>query len=219
MDSDPYAILTLINMHTYHERPAVKSLAAYLLSKSAQLQPRMHSILQSLFSQTEQHVGLIICERLVNMPVQIVPPMYRMLLDELHAAIGAGKPFSYFIFLSRTYHLSDNEESELGARRPEGSKAKKAKKAKTSASSLPQVGEEYDLLRRRPEDGVYPFHPEDLLIMQIAECSMDYKFDKAQEGARDKDSFGLDIRGRAMLVKAEKFEDIVKRMSSVYNTT
>lgn len=55
--------------------------------------------------------------------------------------------------------------------------------------------------------------------MQMAECSMDYKFDKAPEGVRDKDSFGLDTRGRAMLVKAEKFEDLVMRMSEVYNTT
>ena len=69
----------------------------------------------------------------------------------LHQLQGKPYKFSHFIFLSRTYHLSVNEESELGARRPEGRnpKSKKAKKAKISASALPQVGEEYDLLDRK----------------------------------------------------------------------
>ena len=30
-------------------------------------------------AKNERPVGLVICERLVNMPVQVVPPMYRML--------------------------------------------------------------------------------------------------------------------------------------------
>ncbi|KAM6497776.1 p21-C-terminal region-binding domain containing protein [Amanita muscaria] len=240
MDSDPYALLTMINMHTNHvrmllqafsakllvtmtsqERPAIKSLAAYLLSKAAQIQPKLHSTLQTLFSQPETHVGLVICERLVNMPVQIIPPMYRMLLEELRNALSAGKPykFSHLIFLSRTYHLSNDEESELAAHRSQNSptaKSKKSKKAKTGAAQ-PQVGEEYDLMKKRPEDGIYPFHPEDLLIMQLAEYSMDYKFDKAPEGPREKESFGLDTRGRVMLLRAEKFEELVKKMTQVYN--
>jgi protein BCP1 len=33
------------------------------------------------------HAGLIISERLINMPPQIMPPMYKMLGDELQNAI------------------------------------------------------------------------------------------------------------------------------------
>ena len=32
-------------------------------------------------------MNLVICERLVNMPVQVVPPMYRMLVDEIDGAL------------------------------------------------------------------------------------------------------------------------------------
>ena len=64
-------------------------MAAYFLSKSAQTDPAMHSALQSIFSTAEAHVGLVICERLVNMPVQIIPPMYSMLLEELRNALSA----------------------------------------------------------------------------------------------------------------------------------
>jgi len=221
-ESDPYAILTVINMHEHHERPAIRSLAAYFLSKSAQAQPAMHSALQTIFSTAENHVGLIICERLVNMPVQIIPPMYKMLLDELRNALSAGKPykFSHLLFLSRTYHLSDGEESALANSAPTRQtnvKYKKSKKVKAGPEF--EVGDEYDLLKRRPEDGIYPFHPEDLLIMQAAECAMDYVFDKAPEEPRERDAFGLDTRGRLMLARADKLEELVARMSDVYKAT
>jgi hypothetical protein len=46
------------------------------------------------------HVGLVICERLVNMPVQVVPPMYRMLVDEIDAALrDVRSPSPSFSFL------------------------------------------------------------------------------------------------------------------------
>ena len=49
----------------------------------------MHSALQNIFSTAEAHAGLVICERLVNMPVQIIPPMYSILLEELRHALSA----------------------------------------------------------------------------------------------------------------------------------
>ncbi|PFH48289.1 hypothetical protein AMATHDRAFT_92948, partial [Amanita thiersii Skay4041] len=209
-ESDPYAILSLINMHAYHEHPSIKALAAYFLCKAAQANPTMHTALQTLFSQSQPHVGLVICERLINMPVQVIPPMYRLLLDELQNALSADKPykFSHILFLSRTYHLSNDEESALAnsisPRQANGkSNNKKSKKAKTADMAGAGIAEEYNLLTRRPSDGIYPFHPEDLVIMQMAECTMDYKFDKAPAEPREKDAFGLDVRGRAILVRAD----------------
>ena len=37
--------------------------------------------------EKERHVGLVICERLVDMPVQVVPPMYRVLVDKIEGAL------------------------------------------------------------------------------------------------------------------------------------
>jgi len=47
---------------------------------------QFHATLRTLFSQNQQHVGLVISERLINMPVQVVPPMYKMLADEIRQA-------------------------------------------------------------------------------------------------------------------------------------
>ena len=37
--------------------------------------------------QSANHVGLVFSERLINMPVQLMPPTYRMLEEELRWAV------------------------------------------------------------------------------------------------------------------------------------
>lgn len=69
--------------------PSIKALAQYILAKSAG-NPAAHAALQTLLGpqglQSQNHVGFVFSERLVNMPVQVVPHMYRMLADEIQWA-------------------------------------------------------------------------------------------------------------------------------------
>ena len=44
-------------------------------------------------------MGLVICERLVNMPVQVVPPMYRMLVGGIDGALRDVRSASSFFLL------------------------------------------------------------------------------------------------------------------------
>jgi len=74
--------------------PSIKALASYMLQKSIPDQT-FHTALQSLF-QSQNHVGFVFCERLINMPVQVIPPMYRMLNDEIKWAVDDVRlPHSY----------------------------------------------------------------------------------------------------------------------------
>lgn len=69
------------------DHPSIKSLTGYFLSK-ANPDPALRAVLEdALASSSNNHVGLILSERLVNMPVQIIPPMYRMLADEIKWAV------------------------------------------------------------------------------------------------------------------------------------
>ena len=79
------------------EHPSIKSLTEYLLSKTNP-DPALRAILEeTLAPSSNNHVGLIFSERLVNMPVQIIPPMYRMLADEIKWAIEeVGSPLAIF---------------------------------------------------------------------------------------------------------------------------
>lgn len=65
----------------------IKELANYILSRS-KTTPGLHEKLQKLLLPTaESHTGLILTERLINVPTEIVPPMYKMLLEEITWAI------------------------------------------------------------------------------------------------------------------------------------
>ncbi|KAJ8088850.1 Mss4p nuclear export [Marasmius tenuissimus] len=205
-ESDPYALLTVVNMHVHKDHPSVKALGSYILEKSSP-NTALHNYLQGLFSQTENHVGLVICERLINMPVETVPPMYRMLTEELKMVISQNAPFKFtdLIFISRTYHLTEEEESFL----INNATAKSSTKKRSKKAQEPPEEE-------RPADGLYDFHPEDIHIKALSSHFVDYKFTTAPTEPRDKESFGLDTRGRVMLVPSPRFEDLVNRISEAY---
>jgi protein BCP1 len=74
------------------DHPSIESLIKYFLSK-ANPNPALRSVLEdALAPSSNAHVGLILSERLVNMPVQIIPPMYRMLADEIQWAVEEVSP-------------------------------------------------------------------------------------------------------------------------------
>jgi len=68
------------------DHPSIKSLTGYFISKTNP-SPAFRAALEDALASPNDHVGLILSERLVNMPVQIVPPMYRMLADEIKWAV------------------------------------------------------------------------------------------------------------------------------------
>ncbi|THH23179.1 hypothetical protein EUX98_g8004 [Antrodiella citrinella] len=150
-ESDPYAFLTVLNMHVHQTRPFVKALVEYILVKSSP-DTALHNTLRNLVGpaglSSQNHVGYIFSERLINMPVQTVPPMYRMLGEEITGALEDNEPFkfSHLLFISRIYRLTTEEASDLEARAP------KTKRHKGS-----------DVLT----DGVHSFHPEDDVIAKV----------------------------------------------------
>ncbi|KAF5376969.1 hypothetical protein D9615_007236 [Tricholomella constricta] len=212
INSDPYAVLTVLNMHVHHEHPSIKAIANYALQKTAAADPAFHSTLQALFSQSQAHVGFVFCERLINMPVQVIPPMYSMLTKELQWAIDDNEPytFTHYLFISRTYHLSPDEESALvNSAPPNAPRSRSQKKSKRSTA----------LTGAHPDpapDGIYPYHPEDEYIKLAATHTLDYRFTTSPAEPREKDAFGLDTRGRIMLVPADRFPALVLKMAEVY---
>ena len=61
------------------------------LARSSAFHAQLSALLQNPVEEAaeakKQHVGLVLSERMVNMPTQIVPPMYRMLQEELQWAV------------------------------------------------------------------------------------------------------------------------------------
>lgn len=90
--------------------PAIAPLMSYLLNKSTP-NSALHTLLSTLFSNDSSptastsanptHVGLVLSERLVNMPVQVVVPMFRMLEEELEWAreeVSSSLPLKIYFY-------------------------------------------------------------------------------------------------------------------------
>ncbi|KAF8555929.1 hypothetical protein OG21DRAFT_1495942 [Imleria badia] len=166
--SAAYAILTVISCR---DHPGLQTVVDHVLSKTS-ADEVFHNTLSLLLQN--HHVGLVLSERLINMPVQVMGPMYRMLCEEIDEAIGDGEAykFTHYLFVSRVYRLTAEEEA--------AQRNTKRHRADTR------------------HDGVYGFHGEDEEIIQHATHSVTYE------------------SGRAMLVPAEKFKEMVKNMETMY---
>ncbi|KZT42870.1 hypothetical protein SISSUDRAFT_956255, partial [Sistotremastrum suecicum HHB10207 ss-3] len=195
-ESDPLAFLTVLNMHVHRENASIRALAQYFLDKSKS-NGDLHKELSTLFDRGVEppNVGLVLTERLINMPVEIVPPMYRMLADEIQWALEEDEPyqFSHLIFVSRTYRLT--AEDEIGMDVDERPAKKKRKDGRPTLANATGRG------------GTYSFHPEDECIQRFATYTHDFNFTNSQP--REKDSFGLDVAARMFLVPQKRFSDLV----------
>ena len=145
-----------------------------------------------LLQDPSAQVGLVLTERLINMPPEIAPPLYSMLIDEIEAAVEDHEPyeFSHFLILSRTYHEVESNLEVEGERRK--------KKAKEEAP-------------------LFYFHPEDEVLQKHAAAHGSFQFTKEDEAVADSkrafQEMGVKTTGCMILIEAAKFEGAVKAIN------
>lgn len=209
LESDPYAFLTVLNLHehkvrfttavpslyfpanTTQDKQVVKDLTKYFAQKA--LSSSSLSQLPSLLDPSSPfQVGLILTERFINMPSEIVPPMYTMLQEEIQWALNEKEPyqFSHYLILSKTY-LEIESKLDMEDNRPNKKK------------------------RKDGDAEVFYFHPEDEVLHKHALAHATYEYTKqGDEGASDaKRAFqdaGIKPMGHLILIEASKFADAVK---------
>ena len=160
-------------------------------------EPSLQALRQLLDPFTDAQVGLVLTERLVNMPADVVPEMYRMLLEELQWAIDDKEnyDFSHFLVWSRTYREVESQLDKEG----DGP----SKKARLDT-------------KRRPvdPDQRFYFHPEDEILHRFAagHASFDYATARAEGAADSKRAFqdkGVDSQLHLILIEKSRFRDAV----------
>ena len=157
------------------------------------------SQIRELFSQSNTaQVGLILTERLINIPSEVVPPMYNMLLEEISWAVEEKEPytFSHYLILSKTYQ-------EIVSSLDEDKPQKKKKKRKSSDTE-------------QGNDTFY-FHPEDEVLHRQASAYGSFSYVKEEDDgqADSKRAFqdlGIKPQGHMILLEAPKFESTVKAL-------
>ena len=145
-------------------------------------------------------LGLVLTERLINIPSEVVPPMYNMLLEEITWAVEDEEPyeFTHYLIFSKTYQevMSALDEEDV----PKQKKQRKAGKKETTET--------------------FYFHPEDEVLRKHAAAfgSFDY-----QKEARESDSkrafqeLGIKPEGHLILIEAARFEGAVKSLQDYFN--
>lgn len=187
--NDAYAFLTVLNLAEHAEKQGVSSLIQYLIAKF-----RTNEALAPVADllTARKPVGLVLAERLLNMPPEIVPPMYSMLLDEVEAAVEDKEPyeFSHYLIISKTYN-------EIASTLNDGERRKK--KAKEGDAPL------------------FFFHPEDEVLQKHAAAYGTYEYTKEDESVADSkrafQEMGVKSYGSAILIEASKLQGAVKAMS------
>lgn len=186
--NDAYALLTVLNTAVHQNKEPMNAILKYLVNK-AQSNPSLAPVANVLNSG--KHVGLIFSERLINMPSELAPPLYSMLVDEVEAAVEDKEPyeFSHYLILSKTYQ---ELESKLDQ---ENQKRKKAKE----------------------EAGVYYFHVEDEVLQKHAEAYGNFNYTKEDESVADSkrafQEMGVKAHGHMILIEASKFPGAVKAVN------
>ncbi|KAJ6119591.1 Protein bcp1 [Penicillium sp. IBT 18751x] len=198
-ESDPYAFLTVLNLQEHKDKPVIQELTKYIKTKAA-ANPAL-SALHELISQTPvPPIGLILTERVINMPSEVIPPMYNMLLEEMAWAIQDNEPynFSHYVIISKNYQEVESK-LDLEEARPQ----KKKKKAGENAQQ-------------------FFFHPEDEVLQRNAVCSgtLEYTHQQDDGHSDSKRAFqevGIRTNGSLTLIDGSKFEAAVKAVTEYLN--
>lgn len=191
--SDPYAVLTALNLNHHRTKPVILNLTRYILSRAkASGNPGLQQLEKLLVPDSKAQVALVLNERFINFPHQVIPPMYNLMLEEIDLAVKDNEPynFTHYLILSRTYQEVD---SKLDAEdeRP-SKKGKKAGDAET-----------------------FYFHAEDEVWQKHSLGYSNYEYEKeADEGASDSKRVfaeaGIKPQGHMILIDGKKFQTAVK---------
>ncbi|EFX03260.1 hypothetical protein CMQ_3189 [Grosmannia clavigera kw1407] len=223
--NDAYALVTALSMRELSGKPAMATLTRYLAEKAAAQvsgPPALGSLLPGLLAQqtassdaTAPHVGLVLSERLVNMPAEVAPPMFTMLADEIEAAVEDGEPygFTHYLVLSKTYQevqsslavVVDSDEEDGSSRG--GGRRKKARSSGAGADGASPI---------------FHFHPEDEVLQRHALAYGTYAFTKADEAVADSkrafQDMGVQAHGLLILIEADKLAGAIKAMGEYLQT-
>jgi protein BCP1 len=174
----------------------IKDLTTYL-SKHSTSNPALSALGPLLEPTSPAQVGLILTERFINVPHEIVPPMYTMLQEEVAWALEEKEPyaFTHYLVLSKTY---TEVASELqSADQPPSKKKKGGKK----------------------EEETFYFHPEDEALQKhaLAWGSFEYETpvdDGASDSKRAFQELGVKPKGHLILIEKDKFEGAVTALKT-----
>ncbi|KAK4671267.1 Mss4p nuclear export [Podospora pseudoanserina] len=198
--NDAYAFLTVLNIQEHSPtKPVVRQLAEYLADRATKSQDETLAkvVPEVLLGEGKQQVGLVLAERLLNMPAEVIPPMWSCMIDEIEAAVEDKEPyeFTHYLVLSRTYLEVESTLNQT---------ERKSKRSKATGE-------------------LQYFHPEDEEMRKFATAAGSFEYTKEGQAAvadskRAFQEMGIKPVGFMMLIEAEKFPKAVQGITEYVAT-
>ncbi|PVU99747.1 hypothetical protein BB560_005460 [Smittium megazygosporum] len=202
-EEDPYAFFTVLNLTEYKEKQCIKQIVNYLVGKSESNKNAHLKLVDLVVDQNNgklPEVGLLLHERLPNMPPQIVPPMMKMLFEEIQWAIEDKEryEFEWYILVSPTFkEISPNKSKSSGSATDPSGKKKHAKSF----------------------DHISYLHQEDEFIAPFADFSFDFKLSNSTRPTGTLNAFGeysLNFRRRCFVFHKDKLPLIYDKLETLF---
>lgn len=102
-ESDPYAFLAPISVKDAKTTDYYK----YINNSDLDLSTQLAKV-------SNKKVALLMNERLINMPIQVVPALYKIVLEEAEKSEGAA--YDYYLIPSRKYEVNDEADNNSNKR-------------------------------------------------------------------------------------------------------
>lgn len=232
-DQDPYAFISAITLSSEKKdgSEAANNLTKYLLEVTSKPSSKsVHDAIKSAASSTSASAPImaVLHERMVNMPPQVAPPLYKMLVEEVRASLNSESlpSPSHYLFFSRVFSadaFSDDEAmDEDDDDEPSGLAGARKRKAKLARREAKKAGAKRDAPKAKSiSDGMALsgagsadeelglFHPEDIAISKLASHSLTYRFPPPPDAS---DSFEAPLFGRIALVPADKMDTLLQQI-------
>lgn len=99
-ESDPYCFLSFIDYKDNRTCDYVK----YLVK----VDPRLSTFLQTIDNTGNKSCALVVSERLINMPPEVVPPLYKITLEDVSKSLSeSGKEhYDFYLIVTRKYEVN-----------------------------------------------------------------------------------------------------------------
>ncbi|KAH9313558.1 hypothetical protein KI387_022185, partial [Taxus chinensis] len=147
-----FGVITAINLARYKDQRCIMELWKFLLDKCLQ---NFNIIeLKTFWEKNPHDVGLLVCERVVNLPFELVPPLYNALFDEVTwatedeptEALRDSFKFKHYLLNTKVYQTIQDMQRECKETKKENKKRKKGSS---------QNGGSGQLIYIKPEDEIF----------------------------------------------------------------
>lgn len=108
-ESDPYCFLSFIDYRSNRNSDFAKYLR--------QVDPKIADFLNSI-DNSDKKCAMVLSERLINMPPEIIAPIYNITLEDASNSLGGGKHFDYYVIVGRKFEVNvDMDDEDTGKRK------------------------------------------------------------------------------------------------------